>query len=166
MLPFLTSIAAKIPIKVWLFGLAAIALTTIITLGYSHYTGLLDEVSVLRANNTQYDLATKLQDETIEELKGVAGEWKQQTDRLIGEYAKLQQVAEDANRETRRLNVLFAEHDLAKLAKVKPGLIERRVNSGSAAILRMFECETSPGGCGLGDGERPDAGVHSTTPSP
>lgn len=53
-----------------------------------------------------------------------------------------------ARGELDKLNKVFASHDLSTLAKKKPGLIQNRVNSGSARALRLLECETG-GDCGL-----------------
>lgn len=156
----------KIPIKVWIFGLIALTIITTIGLGYRHYMGLLDEVSTLRGNNVKYDLAVQLQGETIGVLEGIAGEWKQSMDTLIGDFAALQESAEEAKSETRRLNVLFAEHNFTKLAKAKPGLIERRVNTGSDNISQLFECKSSKGGCNPGDDGRAAPGVRTSSPSP
>jgi len=47
-----------------------------------------------------------------------------------------QQAAEE---ETKRYLEIFKKHDLTKLARAKPGLIELRVNSGTAEVFSSIE---------------------------
>jgi hypothetical protein len=54
-------------------------------------------------------------------------------------------VQQEASAETRRLNDIFSKHDLDKLALAKPGLIERRINSGTATLFRMYHDESARG---------------------
>lgn len=65
--------------------------------------------------------------------------WKKSSDafqKTLGDMVKNQQ---EAIKETRRLNETFSQHDLGKLAKAKPKLVQDRINSGSADMRRMLE---------------------------
>jgi len=45
--------------------------------------------------------------------------------------------------ENKRYLSIFARHDLAKLAVAKPGLIETRINKGTASVFRSIEEDTT-----------------------
>lgn len=50
-----------------------------------------------------------------------------------------QKISQDINKYLE----VFKRHDLRKLAEVKPGLVEDRVNTGTAKLLKELEDETS-----------------------
>ncbi len=127
-------------LKLAIAGIAALAIVSSITLGYRHYTGLLAANVTLEKNNAVQGLALSAQDDTIKVQGDAISEWKLAQDELIKRVDEAQQIAEDAAKETRRLNDIFSKHDLAYLARKKPGLIERRLNTGTRAAQRMLEC--------------------------
>ena len=45
--------------------------------------------------------------------------------------------------ENKRYLSIFARHDLAKLAVAKPGLIETRINRGTASVFKSIEDDTT-----------------------
>ena len=45
--------------------------------------------------------------------------------------------------ENKRYLSIFPRHDLAKLAVAKPGLIETRINKGTASVFRSIEEDTT-----------------------
>lgn len=45
--------------------------------------------------------------------------------------------------ENKRYLSIFARHDLAKLAIAKPGLIETRINRGTASVFKSIEDDTT-----------------------
>ncbi len=143
-----------IPPKIFIAGIALIAVLATIYLGYRHYTGLLETVRVLGINNAQLETAVGIQQYTIDDQGEVLVEWRVSQDALVALVAELQRVAEDAERETRRLNDIFSRHDLTRLARARPGLIERRINAGAVASLRMLECASGAETphCSGGDG--------------
>lgn len=144
--------------KLIIAGIAALAVVTIIGLGYRHYTGLIDSVATLTANNAQLETAVGQQKQTIAAQQDAIGEWQQSQDELLSRVDELQAVAEEAAKETRRLNDIFARHDLTELARRKPGLIERRINSGTRAAGRMLECASGARGADCPDGAGAPAG--------
>ncbi len=127
-------------LKLAFAGIAAIAAVTIITLGYNHYTGLIESVNVLTKNNTELTNAVDEQDRTIAAQDEAIDEWKISQDNLIKRMDDIQIVAHDAAQETRRLNDIFSRHDLTDLARKRPGLIENRINAGTADAIRMLAC--------------------------
>lgn len=87
------------------------------------------------------------QNQTINEYEGV----KQANEKLAEQQAldatRLQELADEraaASKTITELREKLRKHDLANLARAKPGLVERRVNRGTADALRMFECITDP----------------------
>jgi hypothetical protein len=59
-------------------------------------------------------------------------------DRLQERLREVEEKAIAANEEKRRLNDLFNDHDLTKLTLAKPGLIERRINSGTSDVWSVL----------------------------
>lgn len=130
------ALIGRIGVRGWLIAAACLLLL----LGYRHYTGLLETVSVLESNSVRYEVALGVQGGTIDAQERVIGEWQESQDRLLGTIEEMGRTQQDASTEIRRLNDVFAGHDLEALARARPGLIERRINSGTAAAWRMLEC--------------------------
>ena len=142
--------------KLAAIGLAALAVVTIIGLAYRHYTGLINDKVVAEANVAKLEVALATEQATVAALKANVDEWKQAAERYQKAAHEAQLTAKHAKAETRRLNALFSEHDFTNLARRKPGLIERRINSSVRRAGSLLECATTPGGCG-GDGDRGSA---------
>ena len=133
-------------VKTIVIGLAALFIVSIVAAGYWHYTSLVAQVATLTADNTTLKSAVKTQAETIKEAQGAIGEWKEAQAELQRRFEELQRVAEAAGSETRRLNELFAQHNLGQLGRAKPALVQRRLNSGTDAARRMLECASGARG--------------------
>lgn len=54
----------------------------------------------------------------------------------------LEEENQEINSEIDRYLTIFRRHDLNKLAEAKPGLIESRINSGTAQVFQEIENET------------------------
>jgi len=105
-------------------GLAIATVLTILGSFWWKHTSLQEEVNRWRTEDAQRDQAQAQ---------------RNQTEVVIGD---LQRRRLEALRERHETEVVFRSHDLEKLAAAKPGLIQTRVNSGTADALRMFECIT------------------------
>lgn len=127
------------------FGVATIG--SIIGLGYRHYVGLVDQVGQLESEKAQLETSLAVQDATIADQREALLRWLDEAEAQEKRLGELQAVAQSATEEARRLNDIFAEHDLTRLTLARPGLIERRINSGTADIGRVLEC-ASAGNCG------------------
>lgn len=125
-----------------------VAIVSVVGVAYWHYTGLLDTIEELKVSNTQLELSVELQGTHITQQKEALDSWAKSQEDLKKKYQELAKQALEASKETRRLHDIFSKHDLGKLASKKPGLIQKRVNSGTLKLFRMFECETSDSGCG------------------
>lgn len=127
----------KIPsfswVKVGISLLAVLAVVLTIGLGYRHYVDLEKRVTDLAAENSQLK-------GRVEGAENRVREFAAAQDKLISSVAAMGKANEAAMEETRRLGKLFAEHDLGALARRKPGMVEPRINRGSADAQRMLEC--------------------------
>lgn len=135
-------------------GIAALAVGTIITLAWNHYTGLLETVTTLEKEKTQLLLTVAIEKETNEIQAEALLEWQQSATDWKAQTEEMSRVAQQATAESRRLNAIFAEHDLTRLSLAKPRLIERRLNSGTARVGRLLVCATTPG-CESNSGSPP-----------
>lgn len=156
-LPLVGGLLGKIGVKGIAIGLAFTGVLAIVSFGYWHYTSLLDKVETLRSNNQTLEQGFEQQQKTISSQSDAIDEWEQSQEELRQRLERLQEVARAARKETRRLNDLFAEHDLGRLAREKPGLIERRVNDGTSDALRMLECASGADHADCRDGSQAPA---------
>ena len=132
-------------------GVGALAVGLIITLAWRHYEGLVQANANLEAANAELALALEIEKDTVEVQQQAITEWQAAAVEWQKEQQRLARVAQQATAESRRLNGIFAEHDLTRLALAKPGLIERRINAGTDRAGRLLECASTPGGCESGD---------------
>ncbi|ADK73403.1 hypothetical protein RDJLphi1_gp01 [Roseobacter phage RDJL Phi 1] len=138
-------------VKLAIAGLLTVAMATIIGLGYRHYTSLLSERDILKANNAVLETAVGTQQTTIDAQTAAISEWDQVLAELSARMEEMERVQLAATQETRRLNALFSEHDLRRLSFQRPGLIEPRINDGSDRAIRLLECATGAGGADCPD---------------
>ena len=71
-------------------------------------------------------------------LERVIGKWAKAQEDTNATLEKLTAASTEAAKESVRIRGILGKHDLEKLALAKPGLIERRINRGSAAAARML----------------------------
>jgi len=121
-------------------GLVSIGL--FVMFAYSHYTSMLNERDNLLLKNKNLDLALKSEQAVNTQFKGAITEWKDSNRAILEAASELRQVSINANREVRKLNGIFSKHNIERLASKKPGLIETRLNNGTADIFRLFECSS------------------------
>lgn len=152
--------------KTWagIGAVAAVSLT--VYLGYRHYEGLVARLEATEQRAATLDLAVKTQNETIGAQASAIAEWKG----ALAEYAKkldeVQQYADEAGVETRRLRDEFAKVSLRALASKEPGLVTRRVNDGSDRARRMLECATATNSSACGSDTSGSATVPPTHTGP
>ncbi len=129
-------------IKLGLLVFGGLAIITVISLVFNRYTNLIDTVIMLEKNNTTLTTAVDLQKTNLKEHGEAIDEWEESQGDLVNNIAELSKVSIEASKERRRLNDIFSRHDFTNLARKNPGLIERRINRGTAAALRMLECSS------------------------
>lgn len=101
------------------------------------------ERNALLIQTGQLKTAVEVQKQSIEAATRNARAWQTALLEYTARLDELVRVNEAAMDETRRLNDIFSKHDFALLARRRPGLIERRINSGTADRLRVLERITS-----------------------
>lgn len=121
-------------------GLASLAIVTILILAYQHYNGLVVENARNIAKIRTQEIALSSQRDAINAQKSALDEWVEASGRLEASLQELRDGQIHAMQENKRLRELFSEHDLGELAAAHPGLLERRVNDGTARIGRLLEC--------------------------
>lgn len=107
-----------------------------------HYTDVKDQRDAALAQVGALQTAHEVQADTIDTLRDALDEWNAQADKFQATLEALAEAQKTANAYTKRMNDVLSKHDLERLAKGKPGLIERRINDGTASIFRMFESAT------------------------
>jgi len=116
-----------------------LGLAWLLTLGGSwvYWNYSQEKIATLNQDVASYKMAKESAEASLAALRE---DIREQTKRLdqLGES-----LAEN-RRESEKLRDIFAEHDLEKLAKAKPGLIENRVNKGTKDVLRNLEELTDP----------------------
>jgi hypothetical protein len=97
------------------------------------------DLLVAQENAGKLELAVQEQKLTIKAAQENAGEWRGALARLSNTIEEMSSVQRKSTEEARRLANIFSRHDLGALSLARPGLIERRINAGSAAALRVLE---------------------------
>jgi len=126
-----------------LIGLAAFA---ILFGAYWHYQNTLELARQLEAENRTLESAVQEQEESIRRVMRSVGEWQSKVNSLEARMVEVERVRNEARKHIEELSRVLAEHDLGDLARSRPGLIERRVNSGTLDTLRVLREQSAPGG--------------------
>jgi hypothetical protein len=100
--------------------------------------------------------AKAVQDTTIKVQGGALQDWKKWSEGIKTTLDSVAKAQQEANAYTRKLNDVLSQHDLKALSLGKPGLIEPRINSGTADVLRMLR--SASGRDGNAGGHSPPAG--------
>ncbi len=143
----------------WIKMAVGAAILLVVGLAFRHYTGLVDAKAQLSAQVAQITLALDVEQATVAQLEANIEEWAEAQERLRATLIAQTKAAAVAREETERINDIFARHDLGKLARAKPGLIESIINRGTTDILRMLECASGNDRCDANNGAEavPDA---------
>jgi hypothetical protein len=91
-----------------------------------------EEADFARAENVALKTAAQTNEATIKQLEVKAAAQAQQMSVLSQNNQKL-------NSERDEYLSIFKRHNLTKLARAKPGMIEPRINSGTSKVLRTIE---------------------------
>ena len=104
--------------------------------GYYYYKDTQARIAVLTENSAKLEQATNTQKQTIDTLVEDAEKYRELNKDL---NIKL----EAANDYKNTLIDKLRKHDLVKLSMQKPGLVERKINSGTKELFKSFEELTS-----------------------
>lgn len=120
--------------KVTLIMLAIIAMLA--GGGYWYFKWSQNEIALLRTNNAKLETAVEQQKKTIADLQNFQKKQNQ-------DIRNLQEKLIESEGYRKSLEEKFLKHDLERLAREKPGLIENRINSATSKILDQIEAESS-----------------------
>lgn len=122
---------------------AAVALA--VALAYNHYTGLLKDRETLKQNVATLESALTVEKAATEAAVEKVDEWRTAFTNLQEDIQALSETQARSRDEVRRLQSIFTEHNLGKLAEARPALIEKRINDGSRRINGLLECASGGG---------------------
>lgn len=108
--------------------------TTVIALE-NRLVDLQEEADFARAENVALKTAAQTNESTIKSLEAKAQAQSQQMGQLTQNNQKL-------SAERDEYMGIFKKHNLTKLARAKPGMIEPRINSGTSKVLRSIESDS------------------------
>lgn len=110
--------------------------------GYWYVTNLQESVSDLVVKNSVLEQALETEKANVQTALNVNMRTQQELNDLSNAVAEMNTIQMKASEELERINDIFSKHNFGDLAQRKPGLIERRVNDGTANSIRLLECAT------------------------
>lgn len=108
---------------------------TTITALESRLADLQEEVDFTRAQNVALQTAAQTNEATIRSLEAKSAQQAQQ-------MGVLTQNNQQLSSERDEFMSIFKRHNLTKLARSKPGLIEPRINKGTSDVMRTIEADS------------------------
>jgi hypothetical protein len=120
-----------------------VAVAVALGMFYLHYTNVKAELNAAFAQVGALKVETEVQDATIQAQTNRLTDFVDAQAEFQATLNELTNAQVEANSTAKELNDVLSKHDLTRLSLAKPGLIERRINSGTAAVLSMFEHATS-----------------------
>ena len=105
--------------------------------GYVWYQDTMERYEVLAAEKAALDLKSQQQEAAFKAFTESYEKQRVANDALTRKNQEIQQ-------ETQAYLQIFKKHDLTKLARAKPGLIETRANKATDEIFKVIEDETEP----------------------
>lgn len=105
----------------------------------------------LKENQIQMEQAVK----TSQEALKAAEENAKKSEAAM---SKLTEANNQLNKEKQNYLKIFKDHNLTRLARAKPGMIEKRINGGTAKVFRALENDTKEL-MDLDDGESATSGL-------
>lgn len=134
----------------WKIGIAiAIGVATVAAVGlaYRHYSGLVDAKAKLTAQVASLEKDVAREKARAEALEKSIEAWDEASKVQAKALEEMTTARREAGRYQRELLDVLSRHDLRALALAKPGLVQDRVNAGTARALRLLQQSTQvPGG--------------------
>lgn len=144
--------------KIGAGALIGVALVTAIALSYRHYTGLVDEKAELTAKVGTLEQDVAREKSRADAFKLTIDKWDEAAAVQASALDRFSNAQREAGETTRKLTDVLSKHDLGALARSKPGLIQTRINAGTADAFRLLEQSTAgaaPGGAQAAPAARP-----------
>lgn len=146
----------------YVYFFIACAVVTVVGIGYAHYKGLMGDLETAKTNQAKLELALASEQQARLALEGAIEKWEA--------YAKKQEIVlrnhrkfeERTREEVQKLRLVLEGNRLERLSNAKAKLIERRINHGTADIIRVLNCITSERRFKAGECEYTTFGSKST----
>ncbi|UQM93920.1 i-spanin [Stenotrophomonas phage vB_Sm_QDWS359] len=122
--------------------LIGVALVTAIALSYRHYTGLVDDKAKLTAKVGTLEQDVAREKARADAFKLTIDKWDEAAAVQADALDRFSNAQREAGETTRKLTDVLSKHDLGALARSKPGLIQTRINAGTADAFRLLEQST------------------------
>jgi len=104
---------------------------------YTWYQDTMERYELLASEKAALDLKNQQQALAFEALQTAMEKQRKANEALTKRNAEI-------TKETQSYLEVFKKHDLTKLAKAKPGLIETKANNATDRIFKVIEDETEP----------------------
>ncbi|URA07016.1 hypothetical protein P9A47_gp48 [Xanthomonas phage Elanor] len=128
--------------------LIGVALVTTIALSYRHYDGLVQDKADLTAKVGTLEQDVAREKSRADAFERTIDKWDEAAGIQAAALDRFSTVQRDAGETTRKLTDVLSKHDLGALARSKPGLIQTRVNAGTADAFRLLEQSTQGAAAG------------------
>lgn len=128
--------------KIGAGALIGVALVTAIALSYRHYTGLVDDKAALTAKVGTLEQDVAREKARADAFKLTIDKWDEAAAVQADALDRFSNAQREAGETTRKLTDVLSKHDLGALARSKPGLIQTRINAGTADAFRLLEQST------------------------
>jgi hypothetical protein len=128
--------------KIGIWAAIGVAVVTTVGLAYRHYSGLVDAKAELSAKVATLEQDVAREKTRAEALEKSIAAWDGASKAQVKALEELTNAQREAGRFKSELLDVLSRHDLEALARAKPGMVEKRVNTGSARALRMLEHAT------------------------
>lgn len=128
--------------KIGVGALIGVALVTAIALSYRHYTGLVDDKAELTARVGTLEQDVAREKARADAFKLTIDKWDKAAAVQADALDRFSNAQREAGETTRKLTDVLSKHDLGALARSKPGLIQTRINAGTADAFRLLEQST------------------------
>lgn len=131
------SFVSGLGFRTYLIGGLSIVLAIAVYIGYNYVTGLQKKVIEQAASLAVIEMALDETNKTITRLERDRVESARRIRELDIKMNDAERVVED-------LRDLLSKHDLTRLSRSKPELIERRINEATDKVFRDIEQLTTP----------------------
>lgn len=122
--------------------LIGVVMVTAVALSYRHYTGLVDAKADLTAKVGTLEQDVAREKARADAFKLTIDKWDEAAAIQAKALDQFSTVQREAGETTRKLTDVISKHDLGALARSKPGLIQTRINAGTADAFRLLEQST------------------------
>lgn len=135
----------------WVKMIFGLSLLVGLAYGYFYVVGLQKDLKAAEAAVATKTLALEVANSSNAVLQQTIAEYQSKQEEFQSAVQQLQSKWNVNDDESERLREMFLRHDLGGLAHEKPGIIERRINGGTANSIRLLNGAGADSNAGRGD---------------